>query len=322
MSKETYVGGDIIETIGGKDLSFASDIILNIGSQVIQNGLKDGVSYGEPQQAPKIELKQDTKCFCSKDFSVEDMINIIYNLRDKQKMISKREVFFNMGEEYIFSLRISTGKLTDEENKEKVKLFVDELNLMFKKFSINTCKRKIHFIGQMYLETIYFRYTYESRSSVPSNYKGGVSFQGRGMKQITHDYNYLSYYDYVNSTKMYDIYDKHRSDPNKGIESVGDCIIRSSEAKNKGLDVDFYENLKKIAKNISQDLFHSLNSAGCYSTIRQTKTIDAMDEGFSDEIIRKVTKAINGGDHGLAERVKFTNWTKEYLKFDSICINK
>ena len=107
MSKETYVGGDIIETIGGKDLSFASDIILNIGSQVIQNGLKDGVSYGEPQQAPKIELKQDTKCFCSKDFSVEDMINIIYNLRDKQKMISKREVFFNMGEEYIFSLRIS-----------------------------------------------------------------------------------------------------------------------------------------------------------------------------------------------------------------------
>ena len=85
---------------------------------------------------------------------------------------------------------------------------------------------------------------------------------------------------------------------------------------------EIYENLKKFAKNISQDLFHSLNSAGCYSTIRQTKTIDAMDEGFSDEIIRKVTKAINGGDHGLAERVKFTNWTKEYLKFDSICINK
>ena len=41
-----------------------------------------------------------------------------------------------------------------------------------------------------------------------------------------------------------------------------------------------------------------------------------------DEIIKKVTKAINGGDNGLAERINFTNWTKEHLKYDSKCINK
>jgi hypothetical protein len=28
------------------------------------------------------------------------------------------------------------------------------MNAMFKKFSIKTCRRKIHFLGQMYLETI------------------------------------------------------------------------------------------------------------------------------------------------------------------------
>ncbi len=47
MSKETYVGGDILEFIGGKDLSYAKGDIVNIGSQVIQNS-KEGIVYGKP----------------------------------------------------------------------------------------------------------------------------------------------------------------------------------------------------------------------------------------------------------------------------------
>ena len=47
MSKETYVGGDILEFIGGKDLSYAKGDIVNIGSQVIQNS-KEGIDYGKP----------------------------------------------------------------------------------------------------------------------------------------------------------------------------------------------------------------------------------------------------------------------------------
>lgn len=284
----------------------------------------EGVQNFSNSEGQYFEIGNGSKCFCNRDFTVDEMIGIIYNLRDKQKMISKREVFFNMGGEYISSLRVSSGKLTDDVNKAKVKLFTDELNSMFKKFSVNTCKRKIHFIGQMYLETIYFRYTYESRSSVPSNYRGGVPFQGRGMKQITHDFNYLSYYDYAKGTSFSTIYEKFCKRDNEGriAEGVGECIDNSSKAREKGLDHAFYEKLKTFAKNLSQDLFHSFNSAGWYSTVRQRKTIDAMDEGFSNEIIKKVTKAINGGDNGLAERINFTNWTKEHLKYDSKCINK
>lgn len=129
-----------------------------------------------------------TPCYCNGNIEVDEILNLIYHLRDKQSYKSKRNAFFNKGSEYISSIRISSGKLID--NKEKIKLFINEMNAMFKKFKINTCKRKIHFISQMYLETISFIYTYESRTEVPSNYKGGVDFQGRGMKQITHDYNY------------------------------------------------------------------------------------------------------------------------------------
>lgn len=107
---------------------------------------------------------------------------------------------------------------------------------MFKKFSINTCKRKIHFIGQMYLETIYFRYTYESRSSVPSNYRGGVPFQGRGMKQITHDFNYLSYYDYVNGTSFSAIYEKFCKRDNQGRIAEGVEIVLLTVAKQEKKD--------------------------------------------------------------------------------------
>ncbi|WP_228458478.1 hypothetical protein, partial [Chryseobacterium hagamense] len=195
---------------------------------------------------------------------------------------------------------------------------------MFTKYDINTCKRKIHFIGQMYLETIYFRYTYESRKEVPKNYKGGVPFQGRGMKQITHDFNYLSYYDYVNGTDFYKIYQKYSRKDKKGniIEGVGECIKNSEKANTEGLDNLFYEKLKNFSKKLSQDLFHAFNSGGWYSTVRQRKTLDAMDEGFSDEIIKKVSKAINGGLNGIDERINFTNWTKEYFKYDEKCINK
>lgn len=303
-----------------------STIKCNYGSIDIK--ITDSGQINEPESiltigAPVPKNEENKKCYCNRDFTVDEMIGIIYNLRDKQKMVSKRDVFFNMGGESISSLKISTGKLTDAENKYKVKLFTDEMNKMFKKFEINSCKRKIHFIGQMYLETIYFRYTYESRIEVPKNYKGGVAFQGRGMKQITHDFNYLSYYDYVNDTRYYKIYQEYAKKDSNGnlAEGVGETVTSSKAAREKGLNEEFYNNLKIFAKYLSQDLFHSFNSAGWYSTIRQRKTLDAMDEGFSDKIVAKVTKAINGGDNGLPERINFTNWTKEFFKYDTKCIN-
>ena len=257
-----------------------------------------------------------TPCYCNRDIEVDEMLDIIYNLRDKQNYKSKREVFFDRGGEYISAIRVESGTLT--ENKDKIKLFTDEMNAMFKKFSIKTCKRKIHFLGQMYLETISFQYTYESRSEVPDNYKGGVAFQGRGMKQITHDYNYLAYYDYVNSTSLYDVYIKHRS----GYESVGECVKKRAKANSEGLDAPFYETLKTFAKNISENLFHSFNSAGWFSTVYKTATINAMDGGLADADIEAVTTAINGGLTNIAERKSYTKWTKEFFKYDTECVNK
>ncbi len=278
-----------------------------------------------PNQKENIEyLNTDGKrleisgapCYCDRDIKVKEMIDIIYNLRDKENVKKKRDDFFNQGGEFIASIRITTGKIS--ENEDKLKLFTDEMNNMYRKFGINTCKRKIHFIGQMYLETIKFRYTYESRDEVPDNYKGGVSFQGRGMKQITHDYNYLAYYDYVNGTTLSKVYFKYRS----GFEGVGECVKNRVKANNEGLNDKFYENLKVFAKNISENLFHSFNSAGWFSTIYKTETINEMDKGIENANVEKVTKAINGGTNNLLERQNYTKWTKEFFNYDTDCVNK
>jgi predicted chitinase len=47
-----------------------------------------------------------------------------------------------------------------------------------------------------------------------------------------------------------------------------------------------------------------------------------MDEGLEDGNIEKVTKAINGGLTNIDERKSYTNWTKEFFKYDTECINK
>lgn len=53
----------------------------------------EGVQNFANSEGLYFEIGNGGKCFCNRDFTVDEMIGIVYNLRDKQKMISKREVF-------------------------------------------------------------------------------------------------------------------------------------------------------------------------------------------------------------------------------------
>lgn len=66
--------------------------------------------------------------------------------------------------------------------------FAEALNKVFKDYDINTCIRKIHFLAQCYHETQRFTITYEKNPN--SNVSGGAFYRGRGLIQLTHDYNY------------------------------------------------------------------------------------------------------------------------------------
>lgn len=71
--KQTFVGGDIIETTGGNNLSYAKDVIQNAGSQVIQQGKDTGVTYGKQGSPPKNQKIYDVVMFVA---GTTDPINI------------------------------------------------------------------------------------------------------------------------------------------------------------------------------------------------------------------------------------------------------
>ncbi|WP_172915017.1 hypothetical protein [Capnocytophaga canis] len=192
-------------------------------------------------------------------------------------------------------------------------IFVVYLNQTFNTYDIKTCLQKIHFLAQCYVETYRFTKTYEDSAS--NNYQGGEVFRGRGFIHLTHDYNYLEYYDKIYSTNFFHNYIKNRTYKSvKGkiiCENLTDFISRTSYMSS--LDIIA---LEELAKKISTDLFFALDSAGWYwqrGKINQYADKDNVED---------VTKAITGSSQqALTERKKYTKMFKEAFDYEN-CENK
>ncbi|WP_345492596.1 hypothetical protein, partial [Orbus sasakiae] len=117
-----------------------------------------------------IKMFESKKCFCERDFTIEDLIEI----------------------------GISESKAIE---------YIDTINQTLNQYSINTCIRKLHFLAQVRHESGDFYYkeeiasgrSYEGRKDLGNIQKGdGVKFKGRGFIQITGRKNYENYGSYIN----------------------------------------------------------------------------------------------------------------------------
>lgn len=107
---------------------------------------------------------------------------------DKEQ-IKDRLFYINLGEKL-------DGKDANYECFSKI------INPIFTKYKIDTCIRKLHFLTQVYVETLRFTTTYESDESAK---KAGEDFyRGRGFIHITHDYGYRQFYKALNSKEPTD----------------------------------------------------------------------------------------------------------------------
>lgn len=144
--------------------------------------------------------------------------------------------------------------------------FTKQMNWMFKKYEINTCLRKIHFLAQSYVETNRFRSTYEQNPV--SGISGGDYYRGRGMKQITHDYNYLEYYDFKHKTgffKSYKIYrEKIITNPITKAWRYESVAEFNSRTENKYMTIEQVKIFNDFIKLISTELFFACDAAGWY----------------------------------------------------------
>ncbi|WDF61610.1 hypothetical protein PQ462_09525 [Flavobacterium sp. KACC 22758] len=113
--------------------------------------------------------KTKTKCFCNKDFEEKDVKKLVKILKGKETIWEGADL---KGNKHI------DCNISDKTFATLTKA----LNTAFKKYSINTCIQKIHFLAQVCEETGTFALSEETKSDFISSQS---IYKGRGLLQLT-----------------------------------------------------------------------------------------------------------------------------------------
>ncbi|OOF67689.1 hypothetical protein BKG95_06740 [Rodentibacter pneumotropicus] len=227
-------------------------------------------------------------CFCYRDFTVEDVKSIVSSLSGSK------------------SYKLFTHSKCPLEEKEKsYEKLTEELNNTFKKYEINTCIRKIHFLTQIYLESAHLTTTVEFASGSgydpgkhPSAIENqntkvgdGPRYKGRGLMQLTWRKNYLSYFKYT------------RLAP----ENYKTIISPTTKFE------DMVNRKNNFHSLIGEKLFLAVDSAGWYW--RYGSVWGDLNIPADNDDIYIINIGINGGFNDFGTRIK---WAKKIIKDNNI----
>ena len=161
------------------------------------------------------QMKRSISCSCYRNLTVEEVKDIIKELRDSENATKNDYSLFS----------IASDIPTADRSYEK---FTELLNQTFNKFHINTCIRRIHFLAQAYHETNRFRSSREQGGEDYLAAKDYYPFYGRGLMQLTWKGDsgsghtgYKQYFDYLNRVDYLTNYDEVNSDINLVFDSAG-----------------------------------------------------------------------------------------------------
>lgn len=87
---------------------------------------------------------------------------------------------------------------------KNVEPYIDEINICFQEINLITDKEIVACLANVLLETGCFRYMSEIAPN--GNVRGGHKYKGRGLVQLTHDYNYKAFNEYLKGRGLnYDV---------------------------------------------------------------------------------------------------------------------
>lgn len=130
---------------------------------------------------PVAVIQTDITCFCRRDFTVEEIKSILQVLHG-----SKVVPLWNPAQK--------TGAAPDNHTLEAT---THELNRIMKKYEINTCIRKLHFLAQVFHETHGFRSSQEYGTHLVYD-----PYRGRGFIHLTHDVLYRKFSNYMQDPRI------------------------------------------------------------------------------------------------------------------------
>ncbi|MCZ8144590.1 hypothetical protein [Flavobacterium sp.] len=164
----------------------------------------DGLSAETNEFRLKCAGINKIKSICERELTVEEVKKIVKLLREntyydaKNPKTGKKEKFLLTNLPWYSVDKIFHRNNVDIDEKFKDEIvtnntfenFTAQLNKIFKKYDINNCKRRCHFIAQIYIETEYFTKTIESDNSKTYKYD---PWRGRGFIHLTHKESYKKY---------------------------------------------------------------------------------------------------------------------------------
>lgn len=181
---------------------------------------------------------------------------------------------------------------TPDDVREKYRY---DLNRCCYRYGVNSRLRQAHFYGQGAVECMSLNLMlendpgtkYDGRSDLGNIQPGdGPKFKGRGFKQLTGRYNYAFYWEFKGWIKEGQDYDQYWwTDKKKRYPKIDNPEILISNT------------------------FYCIDAGTWYIAKHRPDTLAAMD---SDDV-KKVTKAINGGEIGLSERTELTELIRKIL---------
>jgi len=142
------------------------------------------------EQMKMMDSKEMGDCFCNRDFDAKELRAIVKRIRDNTFYDGESITSFH--QEKLFHIR--GGVPESDRTFEK---FAEVLNKSFNKYGITNCIHKIHFIANMYIETMYFTATEETGDTHSYD-----PYRGRGFLHLTHDYHYKQYSDIAGNTDV------------------------------------------------------------------------------------------------------------------------
>ncbi|MET3027800.1 hypothetical protein ABXT06_14070 [Flavobacterium sp. UW10123] len=137
---------------------------------------------GEADKNDKKDKKKGN-CYCNRDITAAELTTMVKNIRDNTYYADKTITFYHSDKLFYLYAKVPKSDRTFEK-------FAEVLNKAFAKYEINTCARKIHFLANMYVETMYFTATREGKGTSGFRYD---PYRGRGFQHLTWEDNYKKY---------------------------------------------------------------------------------------------------------------------------------
>ncbi len=240
-------------------------------------------------------------CFCHRDFTVDEFKYILKELRKRERLPT----------DTLWKPKYSTGATPDDVSFERT---VQELNRVMKKYNINTCLRKIHFLAQAYHETDRFRSTQEYDSIYTPKYD---PWRGRGLIHLTHSSAYKNFSNDMNDEKILTSNGTIvATDIKYSYESGGWFWEKGKVFSHTPLIWKYKGTNQKI---ISENAECEKNITTYGNSSTQIPVID-LNLLADNDWKYTISYLVNSGENGIDERVSYSDMLKEIMKYE-ICKN-